>query len=136
VPVGRAICRAVEATRERAPGNVNLGIVLLLAPLAAVPQGVSLAAGIGDVLEALTADDAEMVYRAIRLANPGGLGKVAEGDVAEAPTGTLLDAMRLAEQRDRVAYQYSHAFSDVLQFGMPLVVRAAEFGNGWEQAVI
>lgn len=52
--------------------NTNLGIVLLIAPLSAVPLDQSLRDGIGNVLERLTRDDAVWVYRAIRLAQPGG----------------------------------------------------------------
>src|SRR5215210_8063191 len=43
--VGRAILDAVEATRRVVATNTNLGMVLLLAPLAAVPQGVELPVG-------------------------------------------------------------------------------------------
>ena len=42
--VGAAVLGAVEATRRLVSTNTNLGIVLLLAPLAAVPEGVDLAA--------------------------------------------------------------------------------------------
>ena len=48
-------------------------------------------------------DDASEVYRAIRLANPGGLGSAEEQDVAAEPTITLLEAMRLAADRDGIA---------------------------------
>ncbi len=75
----------MRASRAAVAGNVNLGIVLLLAPLASVPRSRSLAEGIGDVLAALSADDARDVYEAIRLAQPGGLGAVPEYDVHAAP---------------------------------------------------
>ncbi len=82
--------------------NVNLGIILLLAPLAAVPRGRPLAEGVAGVLDRTTLEDARLAYQAIRLANPGGLGRSPEGeDVADEPTGTLLEVMRLAEGRDR-----------------------------------
>lgn len=69
--VGRAIFQAIEATRAVVSSNTNLGIVLLIAPLSAVPLDQSLRDGIGNVLERLTRDDAVWVYRAIRLAQPG-----------------------------------------------------------------
>src|ERR1051325_6484441 len=41
-PLGVTILRAIEATRRVVKTNTNLGIVLLLAPLASVPLGVPL----------------------------------------------------------------------------------------------
>src|SRR5262245_13220419 len=73
-PVGQTILDAVRATRQVAKTNVNLGIVLLLAPLAAVPDGEDLRADVDKVLDALDVDDSRMVFEAIRLAAPSGLG--------------------------------------------------------------
>ena len=42
--VGAVVLAAIQATRRVVSTNTNLGIVLLLAPLAAVPEGVDLAA--------------------------------------------------------------------------------------------
>ncbi len=60
--VGRIVLNAVERTRREVGTNTNLGILLLLAPLASVPPGVSIAEGIGDVLAGLTREDARLVY--------------------------------------------------------------------------
>ena len=78
IGVGRAVLEAVEATRRVVATNTNLGMVLLLAPLAAVPEDRTLPDGIAAVLAATTIDDAREVYQAIRLAHPGGLGTVAD----------------------------------------------------------
>src|SRR5262249_46453541 len=131
--VGRAVKQSVEATRAIVPSNTNLGILLLLAPLAAVSKDQSLAEGIGNVLERLTVDDARNVYAAIRLANPGGMGRVADQDIADAPTGTLRDVMQLAAERDRIARQYVCGFEDVLSFALPRLVRSTDFENHWER---
>ena len=56
--VGPAVERAIEATRRLVATNTNLGMVLLLAPLAAVPDGMGLREGVEAVLEATTIDDA------------------------------------------------------------------------------
>lgn len=134
--VGTSVLAAIQATRAVAATNSNLGMVLLLAPLAAVPRGKTLRDGIGDVLAGLTVVDARLVYRAIRLARPGGLGRAAEQDVEEEPTATLADAMRLAADRDRVAAQYSNGFRDVLEFGISSLVGWSERTGDWETAVI
>jgi triphosphoribosyl-dephospho-CoA synthase len=127
--VGRAILDAVRATREAVGTNTNLGTVLLLAPLAAVPRDVPLADGIGDVLSRLDAGDARDVYAAIRLARPGGLGTVAASDVSAEPPADLIAAMRLAADRDRVARQYATGFADVLSTVAPWLREG--IGQGW-----
>lgn len=113
--VGRTILDAVRATMTVAGSNTNLGTLLLLAPLAAVPDGISLAQGVGDVLQRLTFADTCAVYEAIRTASAGGLGRTTEADVAAAPPPglKLVDAMRMAAERDLVARQYVNNFHDV-----------------------
>lgn len=106
VGLGRAIYHAVKGTKVATGTNVNLGIILLLAPLAAVPAGLPLRQGIASVLDATTIDDADQVYAAIRLAQPGGMGKADSQDIHDRPTVTLRDAMALAAERDRIAEQY------------------------------
>lgn len=106
VGLGRSIFDAVQATRAATGRNVNLGIILLLAPFAAVPHGVPLAVGLPQVLEQTTIEDAEHVYAAIRLAQPGGMGDAPSQDIRQRPTVNLRDAMALAADRDRIAEQY------------------------------
>jgi triphosphoribosyl-dephospho-CoA synthase len=133
------VLAGATATRAAIATNSNLGMLLLLAPLAAVPAGVSLQAGIGAVLHSLSVDDTSHVYSAIRVARPGGLGTVETADVnaADAPNITLVEAMRLAADRDLIARQYVNDFDDVFwtaeriadvaQYGTPLgdaIVRA------------
>jgi triphosphoribosyl-dephospho-CoA synthase len=134
--VGAAVLDAVTATRALVATNTNLGMALLLAPLAAVPLSVSLRPGVADVLAATTVDDARVVYRAIRLANPGGLGSAPEQDVAGEPTVTLLDAMRLATDRDAVARQYANGFADVFETGLPALSEAMNERRDVETAII
>jgi triphosphoribosyl-dephospho-CoA synthase len=134
--VGRAVYEAVAATRQKVTRNTNLGIVLLLAPLAAVPSRVRLADGIRDVLHGLSHVDAEDAYRAIRLAQPGGLGEVDAEDVSGPPTGTLLEVMRFAADRDLIARQYAENFSLVLELGMPYLSAVSDFARNWEPAVV
>lgn len=134
--VGHAVLGAVEATRRIVATNANLGIILLLAPMAAVPEGDDLADGISRVLEALTVDDARHVYRAIRLANPGGLGNADDQDVADEPTVTLRAAMALAADRDLIARQYVDGYSLVLGEGLPALRRHLDAGRPLESAIV
>ncbi len=134
--VGETIFRAATATRNRVGNNSNLGILLLLAPLAIVPQGIALEEGVSQVLADLTVEDAAWVYRAIRAVQPGGMGDVAEGDVSQEPTGTLLEMMRLAADRDRIAAEYVTRFSITLNDGLPFLAEVVDFAENWEAAVI
>ena len=97
-PLGETIRRAVDATSRWTSSNTNLGIALLLVPLARAagvrPQRrfdsslQNLRTAVREVLESTTVDDAKNVYAAIRLARPGGLGQTGEQDVAAEPTVT------------------------------------------------
>ncbi len=119
--VGRTIFEAVKATRAAVDHNTNLGIVLLLTPLAAVPEHSSIGDGIESVLTALTVEDAELAYEAIRAANPGGLGTADSEDVTGRPSQDLRSCMKLAADRDLVAAQYANGFHDVLDVCLPLL---------------
>ncbi|MBX3440748.1 MAG: triphosphoribosyl-dephospho-CoA synthase [Planctomycetaceae bacterium] len=127
--VGRAIRETVAATQRAIGKNTNLGIILLLAPLAAVPSTSTLADGIEVVLQGLTVEDAVHCYAAIREARPGGLGGAAREDVANAPTVTLREAMQMAADRDTIAAQYVNGFSDVLCRGITILQHAWQGGN-------
>jgi len=117
--LGDSVLAAVAATRATIRTNANLGMLLLITPLAMVPRESPLAVGVAQVLSNLTAADARGVYEAIRLASPGGLGRVDEADIADEPPADLLHVMRLAEDRDIVARQYANNFSDVLNVTLP-----------------
>jgi len=130
--IGARILAAVAATRAACGQNTNLGILLLGAPLAAAAQvGGDLAASLVGVLASLTVEDASLAYRAIRLASPAGLGRTDRHDVAEEPAITLLEAMRTAAARDRIAWQYANAYADVLELGVPRLRRCR--ARGWPE---
>jgi triphosphoribosyl-dephospho-CoA synthase len=134
--VGPAIERAIEATRRVVATNTNLGMVLLLAPLAAVPDGVPLERGVEAVLEATTIEDASAVYRAIRLAQPGGMGSVPDQDIAREPTLPLRAVMSLSADRDLVARQYANGFREVFTDALPALERALAAGRSIETATV
>ncbi|WP_425618629.1 triphosphoribosyl-dephospho-CoA synthase [Anatilimnocola sp. NA78] len=128
--VGEAVLAAITATQSLVKTNTNLGMVLLIAPLAAVPREEQLPSGISQVLSGLSPRDSQLVYEAIRLAQPGGMGQAKEMDVAgEAPT-SLLAAMQLAADRDLVAKQYVTDFSLVIGEILPSLLHGQD--QGWE----
>lgn len=134
--IGAAVLAAVRSTRSLVSSNTNLGMILLLAPLAAVPEDEELSRGVGKVLKSTTIDDASFVFEAMRIAKPGGLGTVDDQDVSQAPTVTLREAMALASDRDSVARQYVSDFSDVLDSVLPCLARYLAAGRSLETAII
>ena len=117
--LGRTVLEAVRRTKHAVGTNSNLGMVLLFAPLAIAPRGVPLREGVATVLDSLGPRDAGLVYEAIRVAKPGGLGKAETADIAGDPPANLIDAMRLAQDRDMVARQYANGFQEVLESVLP-----------------
>ncbi|HET9643610.1 MAG TPA: triphosphoribosyl-dephospho-CoA synthase [Burkholderiaceae bacterium] len=145
--VGQRIEDAVRASFDAAGCNTNLGIILLCAPLAAAteqcppqPTPFQLRDAVTQVLHALDIPDAAAAYRAIALARPGGLGSAPEQDVASPPSINLRDAMALAADRDRIAWQYANGHADLFDLGLPAfetaLHRSRTAGAGNEDAAI
>ena len=112
--VGETVLAAVEASRGAA--NTNLGIVLLLSPLAkAALEGVPVAA----TLRALDVGDARAVYAAIRFAGAGGLQERVEHDVRDEPDVGLREAMAGAAARDSIASEYATGYAITFGVGVP-----------------
>ena len=128
-PVGKTIFEAVQATRAAVRTNTNLGTILLLAPLAAVPRDQPFQPGVKDVLSRLGRADAQWIYEAIRMAQAGGLGKAEKYDLHGDPPDSILDAMRVAAPREMVARQYVEDFVTVLNVVVPELLAARE--RGW-----
>jgi triphosphoribosyl-dephospho-CoA synthase len=135
--VGETVLAAVRASRDAAGANTNLGIALLLAPLArAALGGEPLRERLGDVLRALTVDDARAAYAAIRLAGAGGLGERVEHDVRDAPRVTLREAMAAAAQRDTIAAEYVTDHAVTFELGLPVLTDALDDGLRPRQAIV
>jgi triphosphoribosyl-dephospho-CoA synthase len=138
--IGQTILLATSNSLLATQTNCNL----LLAPLAKTRAGLEIHLedkdfGRGEFhqsLRSLSVRDARQVYEAIRLANPGGLGDVPKQDVKDEPTVTLLEAMKLAADRDMVARQYANGFADVFDFGVPALLAGYERFGCVEAAII
>jgi triphosphoribosyl-dephospho-CoA synthase len=136
--VGETVLACVEATRRVAGANTNLGIALLLSPLAraALAGAAPLREGVEDVLRALTLDDAVAAYEAIRLAGAGGLDEPVEHDVRAAPAVGLRDAMAAAADRDSVAAEYATGYALTFDLGRPALSRALADGLPPRAAIV
>jgi triphosphoribosyl-dephospho-CoA synthase len=131
--VGETVLAVVRATRGVAGANTNLGIALLLAPLA---RAALVGTGVAEVLRDLTRADADAAYAAIREARAGGLDAPVEHDVRDAPAVTLREAMAAAAERDSVAAEYARDFSLTYGIGLPALGRALDAGLRVRDAVV
>jgi len=99
--VGETVLRAIQDTKRLVRANTNLGIVLLMAPLARA----AMAPGSGTLRQ--------------RLSNV--LGRVDRGDVSAEPDVTLRQAMSLAADRDSVAREYVTDYAITFQQTVPVL---------------
>lgn len=120
--LGEKIYYAVKATREAVGCNTNLGIILLCAPLIQAVShkhsGITLRQAVSKVLNETTVEDADWVFKAITIASPGGLGSSEQQDVSGKASVTLLEAMKIAAERDRIALQYATDYQDIFNFSI------------------
>ncbi|MGZ8947849.1 MAG: triphosphoribosyl-dephospho-CoA synthase [Methylococcaceae bacterium] len=138
--LGEKIFYAVKATREAVACNTNLGIILLCAPLihaiSYTRPDLSLRQALNQVLNTTTREDAEWVFKAITLASPGGLGSSDDQDVSEKPTVNLVEAMRLASAKDRIALQYVTGYQDIFDFAVLIYYNAMSKWGHQDWAVV
>ena len=120
--LGEKIFYAVKATHEAVGCNTNLGIILLCAPLIQAvgycTTRISLRQSLHQVLANTTVADAEWTFKAITMAAPAGLGDAKEQDVKTIASVTLMEAMKLASAKDRIALQYLTDYKDIFDFAV------------------
>jgi triphosphoribosyl-dephospho-CoA synthase len=135
--VGDTVLAVVQASRRAAPANTNLGIALLLAPLArAALSGGPLREQLATTLGALDVADARAAYAAIRLAGAGGLDEPVEHDVRSEPAVGLREAMASAAARDGIAAEYVSDFALTFETGFPALAAAVGDGLGVREAIV
>ena len=140
--LGETVLTAVRRIQQAVGTNTNLGIVLLLVPLAKIALSDSSSdidqPLVENFLAQLSTNDGAEVFEAIRLANPGGLGTADEMDIKSDTRQPidLLAAMRHAADRDSIAQQYVTGFRDVFDTGVPLLSAGRLRFGSLDQAII
>jgi triphosphoribosyl-dephospho-CoA synthase len=144
-PLGRTILEAVRVSREVTRSNANLGIILAIAPLAAVPDGPAgdpSAAGLANpdavrgVFARLTPADAADVWEAFRIARPGGMGRSGRHDIAGPPPTDLIEAMRLAAPHDSIARLWTHGYGSLHEGLVADLAAAIDGGLSLDAAIV
>lgn len=135
--VGDTVLAVVRASRAATRANTNLGIALLLAPLAKAALGDGpLRERLAATLGALDVADARAAYAAIGLAGAGGLDEPVEHDVRSEPAVGLRDAMASAAARDSIASEYVSDFALTFEAGIPALVAALDGGLAERDAIV
>lgn len=146
-PLGSVILEAVRESRRVTRSNANLGMILAIAPLAAVPPDswispaggaplTSVSAAVAAVLARLDAADAAAIWMAIGEAGAGGLGTADRHDIAGPPPDDILAAMRLAAGHDSIASLWANGYADGLGDVVDDLAAALAARHDWRQAIV
>lgn len=129
--VGELVIETIRATTAIVATNTNLGIALLVCPLAIAANAGSLAQTmIRRVLKEMDAADSRHIYEAIRIARPSGLGTTSTMDVTGEAPDNILAAMEFSSDQDLIARQYTNNFQQVFDDVVPLLVAGQQhFGT-------
>ena len=138
--LGKRILAGVEATLAAVHCNTNLGMLLLIAPVVRVFEQLVSPEDFKDVIKptlvSLGPQEAQDIFAAIRLANPGGLGKVDKYDVNSPLEIDIFSAMDAAKDRDLIALQYANGYREVVNLGIKCLQNYHNRWNSVEWAVV
>ena len=133
---GKKILKCVLEIKKEIKQNTNLGIILLLAPVISIllNDGIldkkNLRKKISLLIKKQNIKDSSPIFKAIKIANPGGLGKSKNYDVRFMPKIKLYNAMNYASKKDLIAKQYVTGFSDIFKIGIPAYKKfQSKWGN-------
>ena len=132
--LGKKILISVNEIQNKIKKNTNLGIILMLSPIATIVQeeGViskeELLKKIKSLIKKQNIKNSIPIFKAISLTSPGGLGFSKKHDVNEPPNTNLYKAMEFAKKKDLIARQYCNGFEDIYKIGIPAYKK---FYNKW-----
>ena len=132
--LGKKILISVNEIQNKIKKNTNLGIILMLSPIATIVQeeGViskeELLKKIKSLIKKQNIKNSIPIFKAISLTSPGGLGFSKKYDVNEPPNTNLYKAMEFAKKKDLIARQYCNGFEDIYKIGIPAYKK---FYNKW-----
>ncbi len=147
IRLGEIIKEAIIETDKWIGNNTNLGIVLLLTPLAAA-AGMSedftyLRENVGKVMDATTPGDAVNFYDAINIADAGGMDNHAELDVADVEARDRLikeninmyEVLDMSSKWDLLSYELTNLMPVTFETGFP-TFRSVKPEYGINKAII
>ena len=123
--LGERIYYSVSDSRKNTKVNTNLGILLLIAPIIHSllhSTKTTFRSALKDVIKTSQISDTNLLCRAINFVNPGGLGEKERMSTNSLPRVTLKTIMDKSANYDRLSYQYSTGYSDILDFIVPRII--------------
>lgn len=149
ISVGKSVLNAVVDTLEwQRGGNVNLGVVLLFAPIAAAAgatlhesqsiNAMDLRENLEKVVRTAVPDDTVDIYKAINIAmSPETLGDVRELDVTDEDSRerinderiSPLDVFEKCAERDSICREWVTAFQITFEVGHPKLKSSLDKGT-------
>jgi triphosphoribosyl-dephospho-CoA synthase len=132
IGLGKLILETVLETDRWVANNTNLGIIMLLAPISAA-AGMSrniaeLMIRVDQIMKSTTPEDAVSLYKAINIADAGGMGEQDDLDVNDdASVHKLLEegvnmytVLEMSSEWDSLSYELTHGMPVTFQTGFPL----------------
>lgn len=141
VGLGSFFYKAVRSMLKwQSGGNVLLGHILILAPLAAAATICLKTQNtnfndfqnyLKKIIDASIVEDTVNLFHAIRLCNPGGLGKIEKYDINDekslneikADKVTLKEIFTYSKEYDLISFEYSTIFNIILNEGLPYFLK-------------
>ncbi|MFX1426405.1 MAG: triphosphoribosyl-dephospho-CoA synthase, partial [Promethearchaeota archaeon] len=138
---------AEQMIKWQSGGNVLLGHILILAPLTAAvilcikSNSIKISDfryHLNKIIDDTTVEDTINLYKAIRICNPGGLGKIDKYDInnentlndIRADNLNLKKIFNLSKEYDLISSEYSTGFDIILDEGLPYILQAYnQFGD-------
>jgi triphosphoribosyl-dephospho-CoA synthase len=131
IGLGELILEAVTETDRWVANNTNLGIVMLLTPIS-VAAGMfedvtSFRERIDQIMRSTTSEDAVNLYRAINIADAGGMGQQDDLDVAAESSlqklrdenVNLFSVLEMSSAWDKLSYELTHKMPVTFEIGYP-----------------
>ena len=129
--LGKYILEAVKETDKWVANNTNLGIMMMITPLAcgaAISDDFSqVRQNMFELMKATTVEDAVDLYDAINIADAGGMGDQDEYDVTSetakdelrANNQTMFDVLEISAPKDRLGNELTTGMGVVFELGYP-----------------
>jgi len=135
IGLGELILEAVTETDHWVANNTNLGIVMLTTPLSVV-AGMSdedkvnwdtFRDKVDQIIKSTTPEDAVNLYKAINIADAGGMGEQEELDVAAESSlqklrddgVNMFDVLEISAPWDKLSYELTHKMPVTFNIGYP-----------------
>jgi triphosphoribosyl-dephospho-CoA synthase len=118
--IGEKILECVKSSMDVVGCNTNLGIILLCVPIVEAlymdKNHIFNQSNLKKVISNINEDQTKKIYKAINVANAGGMGLKDEFDLNNNKSKgfTILEAMNFASSYDYIAEEYSNNFNNII----------------------